>query len=194
MNETRTLANWVAGLKLNEVPEQVRDYAKRFILDNLGCQIAGATLPWSQTYYDVMKATRSGTHATVAYFGDKMSPDDAAFLNSTFNHANETDDTHPPTRTHPGTSVIPAALAIAERDGRSGRDFLRAMDGVSFIENMTSSVTSKTAQAFGFAITGKVKRWGLLVTTPQGMRAASSLASSSATPSNRQVESARQVM
>ena len=28
MNETRTLANWVAGLKLNEVPEQVRDYAR----------------------------------------------------------------------------------------------------------------------------------------------------------------------
>ena len=37
------------------------------------------------------------------------------------------------------------------------RDFLRAMDGVSYIENMTSSVTSKTAQAFGFAITGKIR-------------------------------------
>lgn len=36
------------------------------------------------------------------------------------------------------------------------RDFLRAMKGVSFIENMQSSVTSKTAQAFGFAISGKV--------------------------------------
>ena len=94
MNETKTLAYWAADLKIDDVPEQVRDYARRFILDNFGCQIAGATLPWSQAYYDVMKKTRSGSHATVAYFGDKMSPDDAAFLNSSFNHANETDDTH----------------------------------------------------------------------------------------------------
>src|SRR5262249_9300206 len=41
--------------------------------------------------------------------------------------ADETDDTHPPTRTHPGTSVVPAALALAEKQGRSGRDLLRAM-------------------------------------------------------------------
>ena len=74
MNETRTLAHWAANLKLENLPDNVREYAKRFILDNFGCQIAGATLPWSQTYYDVMKATRSGTHATVSYFGDKMSP------------------------------------------------------------------------------------------------------------------------
>lgn len=127
MNETRTLASWSADLKLNDVPEKVRDYAKRFILDNFGCQIAGATLPWSQTYYDVMKATRSGTHATVSYFGDKMSPDDAAFLNSTFNHANETDDTHLKSPTHPGGIAVPAATAMAEYAKATGEKLLLAV-------------------------------------------------------------------
>ena len=42
-------------------------------------------------------------------------------------HADETDDTHPATRTHPGTSVIPAALAICERDRLPGTQFLKAM-------------------------------------------------------------------
>ena len=127
MNETRTLAHWAANLKLGDVPDQVRDYAKRFILDNYGCQIAGATLPWSQTYYDVMKVTRSGTHATVSYFGDKMSPDDAAFLNSTFNHANETDDTHLKSPTHPGSIAVPAATAMAEYARATGEKLLLAV-------------------------------------------------------------------
>ena len=127
MNETRTLADWAAGLKLQDVPEKVRDYAKRFILDNFGCQIAGAVLPWSKTYYDVMKATRSGTHCTVAYYGDKMAPDDAAFLNSTFNHANETDDTHLKSPTHPGGIAVPAAQAMAEYARASGDKLLLAV-------------------------------------------------------------------
>lgn len=84
----------MAGLKYEDIPESVREAARQFILDNLGCQIAGATLPWSQSYYDVIRKTRSGHHATVSYFGDKLSPDDAALVNSTFNPANETDDTH----------------------------------------------------------------------------------------------------
>ncbi len=127
MNETKQLADWSARLKLADVPDQVRDYAKRFILDNIGCQIAGATLPWSKTYYDVMKATRSGTHATVAYFGDKMAPDDAAFLNSTFNHANETDDTHLKSPTHPGGIAVPAAMAMAEYAKAGGDKLLLAV-------------------------------------------------------------------
>jgi 2-methylcitrate dehydratase PrpD len=127
VNESRTLAQWVASLRLSDVPEEVRAHARRFILDNLGCQIAGATLPWSRTYYDVLRATRSGSAATVAYFGDKLPPDDAAFLNSTFNHANETDDTHLKSPTHPGSIAVPAALALAEHTRAGGADLLLAV-------------------------------------------------------------------
>jgi 2-methylcitrate dehydratase PrpD len=127
MNETKTLASWAARLRLADVPQEVQDHAKRFILDNFGCQIAGATLPWSKTYYDVMKATRSGTHATVSYYGDRMSPDDAAFLNSTFNHANETDDTHLKSPTHPGGIAVPAATAMAEYAKATGEKLLVAV-------------------------------------------------------------------
>lgn len=123
MHESKTLADWVAGLRLSDVPEDVRAHARRFMLDNFGCQIAGATLPWSQSYYHVLRATRSGSPSTVAYFGDKLAPDDAAFINSTFNHANETDDTHLKSPTHPGSIAVPAALALAEY-ARAGGDKL----------------------------------------------------------------------
>ena len=127
MQETKTLADWVATLRYEDIPENVRDHARRFMLDNFGCQIAGATLPWSRTFYDVMRSTRSGSHATVTYFGDKLSPDDAAFLNSTFNHANETDDTHLKSPTHPGGIAVPAALAMAEYARASGEKLLVAV-------------------------------------------------------------------
>jgi 2-methylcitrate dehydratase PrpD len=127
LNESRQLADWVAGLRLEDVPQDVQAHARRFILDNFGCQIAGATLPWSQTYYNVLRATRSGSPSTVAYFGDKLAPDDAAFLNSTFNHANETDDTHLKSPTHPGGIAVPAALALAEYAHAPGSSLLLAV-------------------------------------------------------------------
>src|SRR5688572_4262647 len=127
MNETRTLANWISSLQYHDIPETVREHARRFILDNFGCQVAGATLPWSQAYYDVIRKTRSGKHSTVAYFGDKLAPDDAAFVNSTFNHANETDDTHLKSPTHPGGIAVPAALAMAEYARANGEKLLVAV-------------------------------------------------------------------
>lgn len=127
MHETRRLAEWVAGLRLAEVPETVQEHARRFLLDNLGCQLAGATLPWSRQFHAVLCRTRSGTAATVAYHGDRMAPDDAAFLNATFNHANETDDTHLKSPTHPGQIAAPSAIALAEYAQADGARLLLAM-------------------------------------------------------------------
>ncbi len=120
MQETRILAEWVAGLRLADIPQTVQEHAKRFLLDNLGCQLAGATLPWSRQFHDVLCKTRSGDAATVAYYGNRMAPDDAAFLNATFNHANETDDTHLKSPTHPGQIAVPSAMALAEYAGADG--------------------------------------------------------------------------
>ncbi|WP_446916816.1 MmgE/PrpD family protein, partial [Klebsiella pneumoniae] len=51
----------------------------------------------------------------------------AALANGMMGHADETDDSHLGGRFHPGCGIVPAALAVAEREGRSGTDFLRAV-------------------------------------------------------------------
>ena len=51
----------------------------------------------------------------------------AALANGICAHADETDDTHPPTRAHPGASIVPAVFAIAERNGLGGEAMLRAI-------------------------------------------------------------------
>ncbi len=127
MNETQALASWTANFKLPEIPQAIRDQARLFMLDNIGCLIAGALLPWSQSYYKVLTATRTGTHSTVAYFGDRLSPDDTAFINSAFTHSNESDGTHRRSNNHPGSVAVPAALALGEYANADGAKFLAAV-------------------------------------------------------------------
>ena len=125
-NYSERLAAFVAGLSLDQVPGDVVRYAKLLVLDQLGCQIAFATRPWSARYRTGVLAMGAAQGATVVYYGDKVTVSDAAFLNSAFGHGDEFDDTHIKSPTHPGAVVIPAVLAVAEHGRRSGRDVLEA--------------------------------------------------------------------
>ena len=55
------------------------------------------------------------------------SAENAALANGMLGHADETDDSHAPSLSHPGCAIVPAALAMAEKDRRDGRSFLRAV-------------------------------------------------------------------
>jgi 2-methylcitrate dehydratase PrpD len=65
--------------------------------------------------------------ASVLTTNIKTSAVNAALANGMFGHADETDDFDPVTKAHPGCAVVPAALAMAEREGRSGLELLTAV-------------------------------------------------------------------
>jgi len=72
--------------------------------------------------------TQGGTpEASVVGTNIKTSAINAALANGMFAHADETDDVDPLTKAHPGAGVVPAALAVAEREQRSGMELLRAV-------------------------------------------------------------------
>jgi 2-methylcitrate dehydratase PrpD len=52
---------------------------------------------------------------------------DAALVNGVLAHSDETDDSHGASQSHPGASIVPAALALAEELGASGQHYLRAV-------------------------------------------------------------------
>jgi 2-methylcitrate dehydratase PrpD len=62
--------------------------------------------------------------ATVLTTEIRTSAVNAALANAMFAHADETDDFEPVTKAHPGSHVVPAALAMAEREGGSGAELL----------------------------------------------------------------------
>jgi 2-methylcitrate dehydratase PrpD len=65
--------------------------------------------------------------ATVVASKIVCGPVEAAMTNGVLAHADETDDSHAPSQSHPGCAVVPAALAAGERFGISGTHFLRAV-------------------------------------------------------------------
>ena len=72
--------------------------------------------------------TRGGTkEASVIGAGFLTTAENAALANGMLAHADETDDSHAPSLTHPGCGIVPAALAVSEKEGSSGEALLRAV-------------------------------------------------------------------
>lgn len=127
MGETVELARFSREMRGETVPEPVRRRAGLLLLDQIGCQIAGVQLPWSQRIYQTMRALSPAGGATVVGYPGRLGADAAAFLNSAFGHSNESDDTHLRSPTHPGAVIIPAAVALAEEHQASGQELLDAL-------------------------------------------------------------------
>lgn len=131
MNDTTTtiarrIAEWVGGLKFEALPPEVVERAKLLILDQLGVQLLGASLPNVQPVLRLAESQPGAPEATLTYSGTRTSVSQAAWVNGTLGHSCEYDDAHA-LGWHTASAVVPATLALAERDGRSGRDVITAV-------------------------------------------------------------------
>lgn len=128
MNIASQLASYAIKAFQNEMPPSIRKVAVNALIDQFGLQIAGSQLPSSKAIYKVEKNyQRSDGFSTITFYGDHVSPMQAAFINSSFAHAKDFDDTHQTAQTHPGSVIIPAAIALAEHYNITGNITLRAI-------------------------------------------------------------------
>ena len=127
MNETTILAEQAAGLTYDDLPAEVVRKAKLLLLDQLGCQLAFATLPWGKAAVRYTAAKHSAGRSTVAYYGLRANAEDAAFCNGVFGHGFEMDDVEMQTTSHPAVCVVPALLAVGDEQASSGREVLTAL-------------------------------------------------------------------
>jgi len=121
------LSEYLASALKRPLPPEVIDRAKIHIVDTFAAMISGSRLLPGKRAIQYVKALGGKPEAGVVGTRIVTSATNAALANGMFGHADETDDTHPPTLTHPGTSVVPAALAIGERNRLSGALLLRAI-------------------------------------------------------------------
>ncbi len=124
---TSTLAGYIAKAGATALPPAVVEKAKHHILDTLASCVSGAQLAAGARAIAYIKAGDGPERATVIGSKLRASPIDAAFANGMMAHADETDDSHAPSLTHPGCAVVPAALAAAEHFDRDGTAFIRAV-------------------------------------------------------------------
>ena len=86
--------------------------------------VSGSRLPAGEMAIRFTRAQGGVAEATVLTTDIRTSAVNAALANGMFAHADETDDFEPVTKAHPGSHVVPAALAMAEREGASGAELL----------------------------------------------------------------------
>jgi 2-methylcitrate dehydratase PrpD len=123
----RQLSEYIAGAPARSLPDAVIEKARHHILDTLAAMVSGTGLKPGQLAIGYAEAQGGTPEASVVGTRLRASAANAALANGMLAHADETDDSHAPSRTHPGCAVVPAALAIAERQRASGEEFLRAV-------------------------------------------------------------------
>ena len=123
---TQTLAQFAATLSYEQIPQSAREHTKNLLLDALACAIAGDRGEETHQVAALAAALAQSQEASVIG-GDRLSLAGATVLNGYLVTAVTMCDVHRPTITHITPEVVPPALAIAERDGLSGRDLLVAL-------------------------------------------------------------------
>ena len=126
-NVTGRLARYMVEARDRNLPPEVARQAKHRILDTLAAIVSGAHMTPGEITIRYVRTQGGTPEASVLTTDIRTTAVNAAFANAMFAHADETDDFEPVTKAHPGCAVVPAAFAVAEREGRSGADFLKAV-------------------------------------------------------------------
>ncbi len=125
---SQRIATFTSRLVWDDIPVHVREKCKASLLHNLGVAIAGGPLSAEPLRYaDALKEEGGMATARLLISGKPATPETAALINGALMHARAQDDVYFPGLTHAGSVVTPAALAVAETLGLSGRALLTAM-------------------------------------------------------------------
>ena len=158
-----TLVRNILNTDYHKLPAEAVLAAKRSILDTLGTTLAGSTSEGIDMVHELIHDWGGKKESTLIAFGEKVPALNAAFINATMGHARDYDDSHFLAVAHSGVCVLPAALAVAERRGKtSGKELITAVAlGIDLMNRLGISVGLKSA-AHGWHNTSV---WGIFGAT-----------------------------
>ena len=122
-----TLSAYMSDAANRPLPEAVVEKTKHMILDTVAAMVSGSELPPGRFAIQFARSYRGNPVSTVVGSTVVCGPIEAALANGMLAHSDETDDTHPPSQSHPGCAVVPGALAVGEQFGIDGTRLLRAV-------------------------------------------------------------------
>src|SRR5204863_2872814 len=123
----RGLSAYIAGAIEQPLPPAVMEKAGQHILDTMAAMVSGTRLRPGRLAIDYVAKLGGARQSSVVGTRLLTCPVHAALANGMLAHADETDDSHAPSRNHPGCAVIPAALAAGESVHASGERLIRAV-------------------------------------------------------------------
>jgi 2-methylcitrate dehydratase PrpD len=123
----KDVSSYIASTGDARLPAEVVQKAKHHILDTLAAIVSGSKLKPGRLAKGYIRGQGGVKEAQVAGSRLVCSAIHAAFANAMMAHADETDDSNARARMHPGSSIVPAALAMAERERVDGMRFLKGV-------------------------------------------------------------------
>ncbi len=156
---TRLLADWIAGTGESAISEPAREWARHVLLDWLAVGIAGSTEP----LVAMLLAEYGGgadLPCSLLGSGQRARAHDAALINGSAGHALDFDDVASRMVGHPTAPVAPAALALAQMQGASGRALLDALIVGHEIESRIGELMGPSHYQQGFHVTGTIGTFG----------------------------------
>jgi 2-methylcitrate dehydratase PrpD len=124
---TGRLAAYMVASRDRALPDRVLRDAKHRILDTVAAMVSGSALPPGVMATRFIRTQGGVPESSVLASDIKTSAINAALINGMLAHSDESDDFEAVTKAHPGSSVVPAALAMAEKDHRPGAEVIRAV-------------------------------------------------------------------
>jgi 2-methylcitrate dehydratase PrpD len=121
------LSAYIAQALKKPLPAPVLEKTRQHILDTVAAMVSGSRLLPGRKAISFVKTLGGAREACVIGSPLVTGAIHAALANGMSAHADETDDSHAASLTHPGCGVVPAALAMAEREARNGQALLRAV-------------------------------------------------------------------
>ncbi|MDO9590986.1 MAG: MmgE/PrpD family protein [Microcella sp.] len=143
-----------ADFDLDTVPEAVLTSAALHILDTVGVGIGAAVLPGeadsARAALAVVQESTGASESSAYGLARKVSAPAAALANASLQHSLDFDDIHTDSRVHTSTMTVPAALALAERLGSTGRDVLAAVIVGNEVAARVGMGAPRHVQHYGF--------------------------------------------
>jgi 2-methylcitrate dehydratase PrpD len=146
MHETRTLAQFVANTQYTDLPPNLVADCKIILLDTFAAGFIGAVQPWARMAVEMVRELGGAPEASVINQSWQTDVSRAALANGATIGAFECE---PLTGSHASGTVLPAVLAVCQREHLDGRAFL-------------------TAMALGFEVSGRIARAAMGLETVRG--------------------------
>ena len=124
---TLTVSDYIAAAGVKAIPEAATEAAKHHLLDTIAAMISGTHLLAGERAIAYINTQGGTPQACVPGTKIITTVVNSALTGGMLAHADETDDSHAASLTHPGAGVVPAALAMAEFSNAKGVELLRAV-------------------------------------------------------------------
>ncbi len=122
------VSEYIASALTQQLPDHILEKSKFHFLDTIASMISGSQMLAGKRAIQFVKAQGAAAPQAILLGTNlRTTAINAALANGMFGHADETDDSHAESLTHPGCGIVAATLAAAELQDNSGLDILKAM-------------------------------------------------------------------